>query len=178
MVFPVINAERLEEVKRTGGIRRRGLLFPTGEKDPSIVTVPTTERPAVGPAGITFQYCFGLVQEVASMPIDMAIIAPTEWLTGVYPPMAVLHVDQNQREGHPLCMSVNDALNEGTSDASVWYGNVLVFPFCTRTGMLQSLPEFLDNWAATVAMQDWLRAKRQGGRLPAVLKFELHDCPT
>ncbi|KAK7001031.1 hypothetical protein R3P38DRAFT_2796519 [Favolaschia claudopus] len=159
MAFPVMNAERLEEVKLylstlpTGGIRRRGLMFPTGEKDPYIITVPTTAQPAIGAAGIAFQYCFGLVQEVVSMPIDMAIIAPTEWLAGAYPPMAILHVDQNQREGHPLCTSVNDALNEGTSDPSVWYGNVLVFPFCTQTGMLQSLPESLDNWAAIIAMQ-------------------------
>ncbi|KAK7027676.1 hypothetical protein R3P38DRAFT_3190738 [Favolaschia claudopus] len=153
-----MNAERLEDVKKFFSAQssketRRGIMFPTGQADWTVMSVPAHVEKSIGAAGIAFQYCFGLVPDVDGMPIDMAIFAPDNWQTGAGPPLAILHVDQECCEGHPPCMSFNKALNEGSSEALTWHGNVLAFPIDPATGMLQSLPESLDAWAVGITNQ-------------------------
>ncbi|KAK7000648.1 hypothetical protein R3P38DRAFT_3285486 [Favolaschia claudopus] len=151
-----MDAEHIRDVKTflsgTSDRLRKGILFPNGQPNWVPVLVPATTSGAHGPASVGFQFWFGLAPEVLHMPIDMAIYAPLEPSSGVRLPLAILHVDQNDRAGHPVCNSVNNLINEGASDASPWYGNVLVLLFAPETSSLESVPEWLHEYVAETAI--------------------------
>ncbi|KAK7033848.1 hypothetical protein R3P38DRAFT_3264437 [Favolaschia claudopus] len=184
MPFPVMDAEHIRDVKTflsgmTSNRLRKAILFPNGQSNWVPVLVPATTSGGDGPASVGFQFWFGLAPEVLHMPIDMAIYAPLEPSSGVRLPLAILHVDQNDRAGHPVCNSVNNLINEGASDASPWYGNVLVLLFAPETSSLESVPEWLHEYVAETAIdfvKTMYKAKRSGRRLP-VSKHQLSISP-
>ncbi|KAK6988116.1 hypothetical protein R3P38DRAFT_3229681 [Favolaschia claudopus] len=184
MPFPVMDAEQIRDVKTflsglTNDKLRKGILFPTGLPNWVPIMVPSTKPGSGGPASVGFQFWFGLAPEVLHMPIDMAIYAPAEPLSGVRLPLAILHVDQNDHAGHPICSSINNMIFDGASDTSPWYGNMIVLLFSPETSSLESVPEWLHDYVAETAI-DFVRtmssAKRSGRRVPTS-KYQLSVSP-